>query len=74
MKTKHVTNLDELKDFCMIQIVWYNKANIPGIPEEMDVRLEEAEEHIYIGMQSLQEVPLNMNISRQLFSKSGKMY
>ncbi len=37
-----------------------NKANIPGIPEEMDARLDEAAEHIYIVMQSLQEVPLNM--------------
>lgn len=36
------------------------KANIPGIPEEMDARLEEAEEQLYIVMQSLQEVPLNM--------------
>lgn len=38
-----------------------HKANIPGIPEEMDARLEEAEEQIFIVMQSLQEVPLNMN-------------
>ncbi|OXS73729.1 septation ring formation regulator EzrA [Lysinibacillus sp. KCTC 33748] len=37
-----------------------NKANIPGIPEEMDARLDEAAEHIYLVMQSLQEVPLNM--------------
>ena len=37
-----------------------HKANIPGIPEEMDARLEEAEEHIYVVIQSLQVVPLNM--------------
>lgn len=37
-----------------------NKANIPGVPEEMDARLDEAAEHIYVVMQSLQEVPLNM--------------
>lgn len=36
------------------------KGNIPGIPDEMDARLEEAEEQIYIVTQSLQEVPLNM--------------
>ncbi|WP_431027530.1 septation ring formation regulator EzrA [Lysinibacillus sp. LZ02] len=36
------------------------RANIPGIPEEMDVRLEEAEEQLFIVMQSLQETPLNM--------------
>lgn len=37
-----------------------HKANIPGIPEEMNVRLEEAEEHIFVVVQSLQEIPLNM--------------
>ncbi|MED3662541.1 septation ring formation regulator EzrA [Ureibacillus terrenus] len=37
-----------------------HKANIPGIPEEMDARLEEAEEQLFLVMQSLQEVPLNM--------------
>lgn len=39
-----------------------HKANTPGIPEEMDVRLEEAEEQLFIAMQSLQEVPLNMKL------------
>ena len=38
------------------------KGNIPGIPDEMDARLEEAEEQIYIVSQSLEEVPLNMNL------------
>ena len=37
-----------------------HKGNIPGIPGEMDARLEEAEEQIYIVTQSLEEVPLNM--------------
>lgn len=37
-----------------------NRANIPGIPSEMDARIEEAEEKIFIVMQSLQEVPLNI--------------
>ncbi|WP_342462820.1 septation ring formation regulator EzrA [Ureibacillus sp. FSL K6-8385] len=37
-----------------------HKANIPGIPEEMDARLEEAEEQLFLVMQSLKEVPLNM--------------
>lgn len=37
-----------------------HRANIPGVPDEMDARLEEAEEHIYLVMQSLQEAPLNM--------------
>ncbi|MEK4230338.1 septation ring formation regulator EzrA [Solibacillus sp. FSL H8-0538] len=39
-----------------------SKANIPGIPEEMDARLEEAEERIFVVLQSLQEVPLNMGL------------
>lgn len=36
------------------------KANIPGVPEDMDARLEEAEEQIFVVMQSMEEVPLNM--------------
>ena len=47
-----------------------HKANIPGIPEEMDVRLEEAEEHIYVAMQSLQEVPLNMSLVDNYLEKA----
>ncbi|SOC36594.1 septation ring formation regulator EzrA [Ureibacillus acetophenoni] len=38
------------------------KANIPGIPEDMEARLEEAEEKVFLVIQSLQEVPLNMNL------------
>ena len=38
------------------------KGNIPGIPDDMDARLEETEEQIYIVSQSLEEVPLNMNL------------
>lgn len=36
------------------------KANLPGIPEEIDVRFEEAEESIFVVERSLGEVPLNM--------------
>ncbi|WP_033543303.1 septation ring formation regulator EzrA [Planococcus sp. CAU13] len=39
-----------------------HKANTPGIPEEMDIRLEEAEENLFVAMQGLQEVPLNMKL------------
>ena len=46
------------------------KANIPGIPEDMDVRLEEAEENIYVAMQSLQEVPLNMALVENYLAKA----
>ena len=38
------------------------RGNVPGIPGDMDARLEEAEEQIYIVKQSLEEVPLNMNL------------
>ena len=48
-----------------------HKGNIPGIPDEMDARLEEAEEQIYIVTQSLQEVPLNMKLVELLFRKCG---
>lgn len=54
--------LDDLKILLHDTDRMIQKANIPGIPEEMDVRLEEAEEHIYVAMQSLQEVPLNMTL------------
>lgn len=37
-----------------------HKANLPGVPEEIDVRFEEAEENIFVVEQNLQEVPLNM--------------
>ncbi|MDW0110341.1 septation ring formation regulator EzrA [Sporosarcina aquimarina] len=36
------------------------KANIPGIPDEIEVRLEEADEHLFIVKNGLEEVPLNM--------------
>ncbi|MDN4607013.1 septation ring formation regulator EzrA [Sporosarcina highlanderae] len=39
-----------------------HRGNIPGIPDEMDARLEEAEEQLYLVSQSLQEVPLNMAV------------
>ena len=46
-----------------------SRANIPGIPEEMDARLEEAAERIYVVVQSLQEVPLNVvQVNQHLFS------
>ena len=40
-----------------------HRGNIPGIPDEMDARLEEAEEQLYLVSQSLQEVPLNMSVA-----------
>ena len=49
-----------------------HKGNIPGIPDEMDARLEEAEEQIYIVTQSLQEVPLNMNLVNSYLENAEK--
>ncbi|GKW46685.1 septation ring formation regulator EzrA [Planococcus sp. NCCP-2050] len=49
-----------------------HKANMPGIPEEMDVRLEEAEEHLFVAMQGLQEVPLNMKLVDNYLVKAEK--
>lgn len=49
-----------------------HKANTPGIPEEMDVRLEEAEEHLFVAMQGLQEVPLNMKLVDSYLTKAEK--
>ncbi|WP_332651054.1 septation ring formation regulator EzrA [Lysinibacillus sp. 54212] len=48
------------------------KANIPGIPEEMDARLEEADEQLFIVMQSLQEIPLNMEFVHQNLTSAKK--
>ncbi|WP_144510915.1 septation ring formation regulator EzrA [Bacillus sp. FJAT-22090] len=62
--------LDELKDILHDTDRMLQKANIPGIPEDMDVRLEEAEEHIYVAMQSLQEVPLNMTLVDNYLEKA----
>ncbi|AIY05042.1 septation ring formation regulator EzrA [Planococcus sp. PAMC 21323] len=49
-----------------------HKANIPGIPEDMDVRLEEAEEHLFVTMQTLQEVPLNIKLVHSYLEQAEK--
>ncbi|MCH7322404.1 septation ring formation regulator EzrA [Solibacillus sp. MA9] len=59
-ENKARTDLELLKRTLQDTERLLNRANIPGIPEEMDVRLEEAEERIYVVIQSLQEVPLNI--------------
>ncbi|WP_075620074.1 septation ring formation regulator EzrA [Paenisporosarcina indica] len=66
------TNLNELKRLLHETDRLVHKANMPGIPEEMDVRLEEAEEHIYLVMQSLQEVPLNMKLVDSYLAQADK--
>lgn len=69
-ENKARAKLDDLKNLLHETDRMLQKANIPGIPEEMDVRLEEAEEHIYVAMQSLQEVPLNMILVDNYLSKA----
>lgn len=61
-ENKARSELDGLKKLLQNTERLLNKANIPGIPEEMDARLEEAEEQVFIVIQSLQEVPLNMGL------------
>mgnify|MGYP003489650956 CR=1 FL=1 len=55
---------DELEGIKKLQSVTERqlmKANIPGIPDEITVRMDEAEEKIFIVKQSLQEIPLNID-------------
>ena len=59
-ENKARADLDALKRTLQNTERLLNRANIPGIPEEMDARLEEAEERIFVVIQSLQEVPLNI--------------
>lgn len=61
-ENKARAKLNSLKKMLQDTDRMLHRANIPGIPEEMDARLEEAEEQLFIVMQSLQEVPLNMNL------------
>jgi septation ring formation regulator len=56
------TKLNELSRKLQNADRMLHRGNIPGIPDEMEARLEEADEQIYIVTQSLQEVPLNMSL------------
>lgn len=49
-----------------------HKANIPGIPEDMDVRLEEAEEHLFVTIQTLREIPLNIKLVDNYLEQAEK--
>lgn len=61
-ENKARAKVEELKKMLQETDRILNKANMPGIPKEMDARLDEAAEHIYVVIQSLQEVPLNMGV------------
>lgn len=49
-----------------------HKANIPGIPEDMDVRLEEAEEQLFVTIQTLREIPLNIKLVDNYLEQAEK--
>lgn len=71
-ENKARAKLDSLKKLLQDTDRMLHKANIPGIPEEMDARLEEAEEQVFIVMQSLQEVPLNMEVVNRNLDSAEK--
>lgn len=71
-ENKARAKLDSLKKLLQDTDRMLHKANIPGIPEEMDARLEEAEEQVFIVMQSLQEVPLNMEVVNKNLESAEK--
>ncbi|MBO0586194.1 septation ring formation regulator EzrA [Sporosarcina sp. E16_8] len=66
------TKLEELSRKLQKSERTLHKGNIPGIPDDMEARLEEADEQIYIVTQSLQEVPLNMNLVDSYLENAGK--
>ena len=65
-------NLTNCHVNCKMRTGCLHKGNIPGIPDEMEARLEEAEEQIYIVTQSLQEVPLNMKLVDSYLENADK--
>ncbi|MGG0656330.1 septation ring formation regulator EzrA [Rummeliibacillus pycnus] len=60
-ENKARATLDNLKKLLHDTERMLHKANLPGIPEEMDARLEEAAERIFVVVNNLQEIPLNMD-------------
>lgn len=66
------TKLEELSRKLQNTDRMLHKGNIPGIPDDMEARLEEADEQIYIVTQSLQEVPLNMSLVDTYLENAGK--
>ncbi len=66
------TKLEELSRKLQNADRMLHKGNIPGIPDEMEARLEEADEQIYIVTQSLQEVPLNMGLVNSYLENAEK--
>ncbi|KXH87173.1 septation ring formation regulator EzrA [Sporosarcina sp. HYO08] len=50
-----------------------HRGNIPGIPDDMEARLEEADEQIYLVDQCLQEVPLSMALVDSYLENAEKV-
>lgn len=48
------------------------KANIPGVPDDIEVRLEEADEQLFIVKNGLEEVPLNMALVEGYINNAEK--
>ncbi|MCM3757488.1 septation ring formation regulator EzrA [Sporosarcina aquimarina] len=48
------------------------KANIPGVPDDIEVRLEEADEQLFIVKNGLEEVPLNMALVEDYINNAEK--
>ena len=61
-ENKARAKVEELKKMLQETDRLLGKANMPGIPKEMDARLDEAAELIYVVIKSLREVPLNMGV------------
>lgn len=56
-------SLDELEEVHREATRTLYRANIPGIPEDVNVRLEEADEKIFLVRESLKEKPLNIAVT-----------
>ena len=64
--------LDELDRTLQIVERKLQKANIPGIPEDIEVRLAEADEQLFIVQNGLEEVPLNMALVEEYIEHAEK--
>ncbi|SIT85263.1 septation ring formation regulator [Edaphobacillus lindanitolerans] len=71
-ETKAREQLDELVRILQNTDRKLYRANTPGIPEEMDARLEEAEEHLFVVTRNLQDMPLNMALVNDNLEKAGQ--
>ncbi|WP_040229201.1 septation ring formation regulator EzrA [Bhargavaea cecembensis] len=71
-ETRSRERLDELVRILQNTDRRLYRANTPGVPEDMDARLEEAEEHLFVVSRNLQDVPLNMALVNANLEKADK--